>query len=143
MRLQADAQKFQAEQQFKQQAEAAKLQADQLRKQAELEVQSANDMRDAERAREQAAMEAQLEQIRIEAERANALLAAETARYQAELQAQTQILLKQMENPAAEGQQPNNEALAAAMQGFTAALEQMRAPKTIIRGPDGRAQGIA
>lgn len=143
MRLQADAQKFQAEQQFKQQAEAANLQADQLRKQAELEVQSANDMRDAERAREQAAMEAQLEQIRIEAERANALLAAETARYQAELQAQTQILLKQMENPAAEGQQPNNEALAAAMQGFTAALEQMRAPKTIIRGPDGRAQGIA
>ena len=87
-------------------------------------------------------MEAQLERIRIDAERANALLAAETARYQAELQAQTQILLKQMESPT-EGQQPNNEALAAAMQGFTAALEQMRAPKTIIRGPDGRAQGIA
>lgn len=96
MRQQADAQKFQAEQQFKAQAEAAKLQADQMRKQAELEVQAANDMRDAERARMQAEMDAQLERMKLDAERANAELSAATERYRAELQSQTQILIEQM-----------------------------------------------
>lgn len=96
MKLQADAQKFQAEQQLKAQAEAAKLQADQMRKQAELEVQAANDVRDAERARLQAEMDAQLERIKLDAERANAELAAATERYRAELQSQTQILIEQM-----------------------------------------------
>ena len=96
MRQQADAQKFQAEQQFKAQAEAAKLQADQMRKQAELEVQAANDLRDAERARMQAEMDAQLERMKLDAERANAELSAATERYRAELQSQTQILIEQM-----------------------------------------------
>ena len=36
-----------------------------------------------------------------------------------------------------------NNALAASIDGFRAALEQMSKPKTIVRGPDGRAQGIA
>lgn len=96
MRQQADAQKFQAEAQLKQQAEVAKLQADQMRSRAELEVQSANDARDAERALMQAQMDAQLERLKIDAARANAELQAATDRYRADLQAQTQILIEQM-----------------------------------------------
>jgi hypothetical protein len=42
----------------------------------------------------------------------------------------------------AEKESQTGDALAVAIQGFTAALEQMRQPKTIVRGPDGRATGI-
>jgi hypothetical protein len=35
-----------------------------------------------------------------------------------------------------------NNALTMAMQGFTQAISNMNQPRTIVRGPDGRAQGI-
>jgi chromosome segregation ATPase len=89
-------------------------------------------------------VKAQLEMQRLELERFKAQLDAETRVLVAQIAAQA----KEVETPAetlAEGgiEEPNpNAAVAAAMAGFTQALAEMRAPRTIIRGPDGRAQGI-
>lgn len=65
MKLQADAQKFQAQSQQEQQKMALEMQAKQRESQMALELQASNDQRDAERQREQAAYEFQLEQARI------------------------------------------------------------------------------
>jgi len=35
-----------------------------------------------------------------------------------------------------------NDILAASLNGFRVAIEKLNKPKTIVRGPDGRAQGI-
>jgi hypothetical protein len=79
-------------------------------------------------------MDMQLEQQRIEFER-----------WKAELQAQTQIYLEQLKlgnaQPIDTGGDINN-ALATAIEGIRATMETMNRPKTIVRGPDGRAEGI-
>ena len=170
MKVQADAQKLQAQHQLdlqKLQAEheielqrlQMEAQAKQADKQASLQVQAANDERDA--AREQARLQmesqlkaaeaqnkAQLEAQRLELERWKAQLEAETKLLVAQIAAQAKAK-PEVETPAeqlTEGgvEEPDtNAVLATAMQGFTEALAQLRAPRTIIRGPDGRAQGIA
>lgn len=133
--MQADIQKFQAESQQTMQLEQAKLDAKLKEIQASLELQAANDMRDAERERQKAMLDAQLESQKIEFEK-----------WKAELQAQTQIYLEQLKqgsaSPIDTGGDINN-ALAAAIEGIRATMETMNRPKTIIRGPDGRAAGIA
>ena len=84
-----------------------------------------------------AELDAQLEAQRIEFEK-----------WKAELQAQTQIYIEQMklgsQQPVETNGDPENlsNALAASIDGFRVALEQMNRPKQIVRGPDGRAQGI-
>ena len=102
-------------------------------------------------------MEAQLKQLEADNKAALEAQKLELERWKAQLDAETKLLVAQIahqtkpevESPAeqlAEGgvEEPSpNQALAVAMQGFTEALAQMRAPRTIIRGPDGRAQGIA
>ena len=73
----------------------------------------------------------------------------------AKLEAETKVLVaqigaqsKEVESPLeqmAEGgvEEPNtNAVLAAAMQGFTEAINSLNRPKQIMRGPDGRVQGI-
>ena len=104
--------------------------------QANLELQAANDRRDADREAMKAQMDAQLEAQKIEFER-----------WKAELQAQTQIYLEQLKQQAAaptnlEGNPDMTNALAASIDGFRAAIEQLNRPKQIVRGPDGRAQGV-
>jgi hypothetical protein len=148
MKIQADAQKHQAQSQndvHKFQAETQMtLQVEQLKAdlkmkeiQGSLELQAANDARDAEREQNKAMMDAQLAQQQIEFEK-----------WKAELQAQTQIYLAQLSagstQPVETNGNPDNvsNALAASIDGFRAALDQMSKPKTIVRGPDGRAQGI-
>lgn len=136
MKLQADQQKFQAQMQADIQKTQAQLQAKLEETRANLELQAANDQRDAEREAAKAQYDAQLEQQRIEFER-----------WKAELQAQTQIYLEQLKQQAAaptnlEGNPDMTNALAASIDGFRAALEQLNRPKQIVRGPDGRAQGI-
>lgn len=136
MRLQADAQKHQAVSQIDAQNEALKHQAKMQEIQGSLELQAANDQRDSERENTRAMLEAQQAQQQIEFEK-----------WKAELQAQTQIYLAQLAQGSA---QPTNikqdpemtNALAVAIDGFRATIDKMGAPKTIVRGPDGRAQGI-
>jgi hypothetical protein len=133
---QADIQKFQAETQQTMQLEQMKSQVKLQEIQANLELQAANDARDAEREQNKAMMNAQLEAQKIEFEK-----------WKAELAAQTQIYIEQLklgstQTPQQENPDLNN-ALAASIDGFRAALDQMNRPKTIIRGPDGRAAGIA
>ena len=77
----------------------------------------------------------QLEQQRIEFEK-----------WKAELAANTQIYLEQLklgstQTPQQENPDINN-ALAASIDGFRMALDNMNRPKSIIRGADGRAEGI-
>jgi len=133
---QADIQKFQAETQMQREVEQIKAQAKLQEIQASLELQAANDARDAERERQKALMDAQLEAQKIEFEK-----------WKAELTAQTQIYIEQLKMGSTQTPQQEtpdlNNALAASIDGFRAALDQMNRPKTIIRGPDGRAAGIA
>lgn len=155
MKLQADAQKFQAQIQADGQRMQAEAQADAQRVQSEaalklqevrasLELQQANDQRDAEREQLKAQYQMQLDQQRLELDK-----------YKAQLQAQTQLQIAQMRQMPAEAPDEAMEAgiepgqgidstsvLAASLDGFRAAIERMNAPRQIIRGPDGRAQGI-
>lgn len=136
MKLQAEQQKFQAQMQADIQKTQAELQAKLQETQANLELQAANDQRDAEREQMKAQMDAQLEAQKIEFER-----------WKAELQAQTQIYIEQLKQQAAaptnlEGNPDMTSALAASIDGFRAAIESLNRPKQIVRGPDGRAQGI-
>ena len=132
--MQADVQKFQAETQMTRETEQIKADAKLQEIRANLELQAANDARDSEREQYKAQIDAQLEAQKIEFER-----------WKAELQAQTQIYLAQLSagnaQPIDTGGDINN-ALAAAIEGIKATMETMNRPKTIIRGPDGRAQGI-
>ena len=132
--MQADVQKFQAETQMTRETEQIKADAKLQEIRANLELQAANDQRDAEREMHKAQMDAQLAQQQIEFER-----------WKAELAAQTQIYLEQLKlgnaQPIDTGGDINN-ALATAIEGIRATMETMNRPKTIIRSPDGRAQGI-
>jgi len=133
---QADIQKFQAETHNTMQIEQIKAEMKLKEIQANLELQAANDARDSEREQMKAHLDAQLEAQKIEFEK-----------WKSELAAQTQIYIEQLklgstQTPQQENPDLNN-ALAASIDGFRAALDQMNRPKTIIRGPDGRAAGIA
>jgi len=78
-------------------------------------------------------------QIAAEAGAKQAQISAETSLAQAQMQGQKDESVKAEKS---EGEASTGDALAVAIQGFTAALEQMRQPKTIIRGPDGRVSGV-
>lgn len=133
--MQADVQKFQAETQMTRETEQIKADAKLQEIRANLELQAANDQRDAEREVMKAQLDAQIEAQRIEFEK-----------WKAELAAQTQIYIEQLKLGSQQPVQQEgdiNNALAASIDGFRQALDQMNRPKQIIRGPDGRAAGIA
>ena len=133
--MQSEIQKFQAETQMNMQLEQMKAQAKLQEVQANLELQRSNDMRDSEREQLKAQLDAQLEAQKIEFEK-----------WKAELSAQTQIYIEQLKLGSQQNVEQGgdiNNALAASIDGFRQALETMNRPKQIIRGPDGRAQGIA
>lgn len=133
--MQSDIQKFQAETQMTRETEQIKADAKLREIQGSLELQAANDQRDSEREMHKAQMDLQLESQKLEFEK-----------WKAELQAQTQIYLAQLSagnaQPIDTGGDINN-ALAIAIEGIRATMETMNRPKTIVRGPDGRAAGIA
>ena len=133
--MQSEIQKFQAETQMNMQLEQMKANAKLQEVQANLELQRSNDMRDSEREQLKAQLDAQLEAQKIEFEK-----------WKAELAAQTQIYIEQLKLGSQQNVEQGgdiNNALAASIDGFRQALETMNRPKQIIRGPDGRAQGIA
>lgn len=140
MELQADAQKFQAQQQY----EAGKLQMqaqlDQARKAAELEVQRANDERDAARAQQQAELDAQIK--RFEAEQRAALDAQKLQldRYRAELDARVRLILGGVDPAPVVGAAPyvpsaEPDRLAEAMTSVSSALRLLAAPRRLTRDP--------
>lgn len=151
--------KLQAQGQMKQMELQAGVQADQAKREHELalareqmQMQAQVDTHRQTVEAQQKALEAQ-NQLQIERERMDR----EDARHMAELQSRERIAALQAETTVLtakssagpqEGEQaapegPNtNELLVQAMQGFQAALERMNQPKTIIRGPDGRVQGV-
>jgi hypothetical protein len=109
--MQADVQKFQAETQMTRETEQIKADAKLQEIRANLELQAANDARDAEREQQKAMMDAQLEAQKIEFEK-----------WKAELQAQTQIYIEQLKLGAAQATQLQgndaNQALAQSIDGF-------------------------
>lgn len=132
---QSEIQKFQAETQMSREIEQIKADAKLQEIRANLELQASNDQRDSEREQFKAQATIMAESQRLELEK-----------WKAELAAQMQIYIEQLklwstQTPRQETPDLNN-ALAASIDGFKAALETMARPKTIIRGPDGRAQGI-
>lgn len=141
-KLQLDAQKHQAEiqadmqlEQFRQQVQAEQV-AQQNQLQAQREAMQARLTQEIETMKAQQQMA--LEQYKIE-QQTQASLAIE------KLKAETAVVVAQMNaQKGVEGapMADTTNALAAALQGFQAALEQMRAPRTIVRGADGRAVGI-
>ena len=100
MRLQADAQKFQAETALSKEMEMLKAQAKLQEIQANLELQAANDQRDGEREVMKAQMTAQLEAQKLEFERYRAEMDDQTLRWKTEFEAQLQIQLEQMRQQA-------------------------------------------
>lgn len=134
MKMQADAQKFQAQAQQDQQKFQAQTQMDmqveqmkaelKLKEiQASLELQAANDARDSQREVMKAQMDAQLEQQRIEFEK-----------WKAELTAQTQIYIEQLKlgsQPPVQQEGDLNNALAASIDGFRFALERLNQPNVM------------
>ena len=145
MQIQADDKKHQTESALRMQEIDAQGQAKMAEIRANLELQASNDQRDAAR-----------EQMRAEFEAQQKAQDAEIAQWKARLEAETKVLVAQIgaqmkaASTTSDGEaKPVSDApdtgaaLAAAMQGFTQALSEMRQPRTIIRGPDGRAQGIA
>lgn len=99
--------------------------------------------------------QAQLDALRLQHEQERKLQEMEFNRWKAQLEAETKVLVAQIgasckeaetpqEQMTEKGEEPDTgSVLAAAMQGFTAALGQMNQPRQIIRGPDGRVAGIA
>lgn len=135
MELQADQQKFQAEQILLKTREELQAAAKLQEVQASLELQAANDRRDSEREAMKATYEAQLEAQRLDLDR-----------YKTDMDNATKVLIAQMHSAQEEQpQQPQqtDALLAQNLEAVRMLAEQLARPKTIIRGPDGRAQGIA
>lgn len=109
--MQADVQKFQAETQMTRETEQIKADAKLQEIRANLELQAANDARDAEREQQKAMMDAQLEAQKIEFEK-----------WKAQLSAETQIYIEQLKLGAAQATQLQgndaNQALAQSIDGF-------------------------
>lgn len=142
MELQADAQKFQAEQELTLQRESLQAEAKQRETQMQLELQAANDARDAERELMKAQYEAQLEAQRLELER-----------YKTDADNKTKIITARIAHPESQltGLEINPETgevwekpdpMDAVMQALGALVEQSNAPKAIVRDETGKVVGV-
>jgi len=145
--------KAQAAMQLEQSRAQTAMQLEQVKQSASAQTEqfNAQNAQAIEQAKMQHAM--QLEQIKQQAEtersQYESQLSAEVERYKADLQAQTQLQLAQISAETASKpveSEPKdsgaNDALSASVDGLKAVIETMNRPKTIIRGPDGRAAGI-
>ncbi len=144
MRIQADGQKqqaqsqnevmkFQAETTMKQQLEQMKADAKLQETRSNLELQAANDARDSDREVMKAQMDAQLAQQQLEFDK-----------WQTEFEAQTKIYIEEMKvrgAPASDVVQHKDDMLQV-LGGLQAVIQQMSAPKVIVRDQSGRAVGV-
>lgn len=148
--LQATAQIEHMKVQFQAQAAESdrshEAQLEQFKAQMQAQVDDNRQRSEAEQKTLEIQQQAQLNQIKAQYENEKHQRETDIQWQIAELDAATKLQIaiigKQGEGDETSGQASDG-ALSMAMQGFTEALNQMRTPKTIIRGPDGRAQGIA
>lgn len=146
MKLQADAQKFQAQAANDREMEVLKAQAKLQEIQANLDLQAANDKRDADREALKAHYEQQLEMARLELDR-----------YKVDADNQTKIVVAQIghsgsasasldpNDPEGEQSAPADPAavLAQVAQSLAAIEQAMTAPRQIVRDPaTGMAVGV-
>jgi hypothetical protein len=130
---QAEVQKFQAQTQMAQDAEQIKASAKLQEIQANLELQAANDARDSEREMQKALMAEQLAAQKLEFDK-----------WKAEFEAQTKIYIEEMKlrgAPLSDVVQHKDDMMQV-LTGLQAVIQQMGAPKMIVRGADGRAIGV-
>lgn len=131
--MQSEIQKFQAETQMTRETEQIKAQAKLQEIQANLELQAANDARDSEREQMKAQMDIQLEAQKLEFER-----------WRAELTAQTQIYIAEMKvrgmTPGDAAQQKSE--MLEVVANLQAMMQQLNAPKMIVRDQNGKAIGV-
>lgn len=136
MRLQADAQKFQAEQVRDRERIVLEHQLKQQQSRDSLSLQASNDERDAQRERARAEMDAQLRQIEQANQKYVADLRAEVDRYRADLDAQVKLAIANKSAEPAAAASSNLEKLMSEL------VAQMSSPAQIVRDQAGRAVGI-
>ncbi len=140
MKLQADAQKFQAEAQLKQQEQDKK---------AELEIQKFQAQAEIDRRQSEQQMQQELARSAndIEIERQKMMLEAELEKFKAELKAQTDIQIAQIQAQIEAQKQMREEAKAERdaerqMDMHKEKIDAMTRAKTIVRDENGRPAGI-
>ena len=144
LKLQASQQQSQAQMQL----EAQKHQLEMQQRDRELQQEAAIREHEIqlEAQKQQLQAQADMEERQHKAELDAQLKAQELdfKRWEVEFMANKDVLVAQIN--AAKGAEDNSngekQALAMAMQGFTAALSNMNAPRSIVRDENGRAQGI-
>jgi hypothetical protein len=134
MELQADAQKFQAEAQLRIAEIQAQAEAELHKLRASLEVQALNDERDADRARLQSEIDAQIEMAKAQSHQAIESAKLEMEKYRADLDAS--VKLQVAEKQAEQTDLKNVE------QAIGELLQEVKAPKEVVRDASGRAVGV-
>jgi hypothetical protein len=140
MKLQADAQKFQAQSMLEKELEMVKAQAKLQEVQANLELQASNDARDSERELLLAQHKAELEAARLELER-----------YKVDADNRTRLLVAQIAHPR-EGAEvdmdeegnviPKPDPLEPVKMALETLLVQSQQPKELIRDESGSVVGV-
>lgn len=130
---QNDIQKFQAETQMTREVEQIKANAKLQEIRANLELQATNDQRDSEREMMKAQMDAQLAQQQLYFDR-----------WKTEFDANIKIYIEEMKINAAvpQGAEAEKAGMQQVLEGLQSVIEHMQSPKTIVRGPDGKAIGV-
>jgi hypothetical protein len=142
LELEADAQKFQAEQQLTMQRESLQAEAKQRETQMQLELQAANDARDAEREQLMAMHKQQLAMAQLELDR-----------YKTDADNKTKIITARIAHPESQltGLDINPETgevwekpdpMDSVMQALGVLVEQSNAPKAIVRDETGKVVGV-
>lgn len=166
--MQIEQAKLQANQQLEQMKLQQQVQLDDVKRQHEMQLEQAKmqlqaqvDTNRQQAEADQKALEmqqqAELDAIKAQHEAEKHANELEFNRWKAELDSQTRILVAQIaagqrdeasgeEEEGKENEEANAtstaQALATALQGFTEALSALNRPKQVVRGPDGRVQGI-
>lgn len=140
MKLQGDAQKFQAQSQVDQQLESLRAEAKQRESQMQLELQASNDARDAER-----------EMMAAQHRQELAMAQLELDRYKTDADNQTKIIVAKISHPNEDenisvddsGQVVTKPSAAELMtQALAMLTDQMARPKSIVRDDGGRVIGV-
>lgn len=142
IKAQAEAQKFQLQMQADQAAKSAEMQLERERMQMQAQVDNNRQAAEAQQKAAEAELNARVEQQKAIHAQQMESQRLEMERWKAQLQSDTQIFIAQLkagekgEAPEAGEGKGDNKA------HIQALIEAISAPKTIVRGPDGRAIGI-
>ena len=145
--MQQEIQKYQAETQMQMQIEQMKAEAKRLEIQASLELQAANDQRDAEREQMKAQFDAAMEQQRLEFEKWKAELDARVKLRVANIGNENgdQLLAEISDAQAMGDTSPINQIMmmqAQTAEAINQLAQHLNKPKQIVRDASGRAVGV-